>query len=256
VADDEQYRQLRADLSDQREFITSRLQGMQREMDQRFKALSDEMEVRRTARLAETESAARALAIRIDTAEMHFNEKFTTKETMYLERLNALRGEMRQTSDMHMQAAKLRADCFEQVTKVATETMDKRLQGMNEFRASLSDQAARFVTRDEIKDQISPLAENLTKMELRATSLLTREEGYLLVKPLTESLQRGDTRSANLDGRFWALGAGITVVVVIVNIAIGLLSALRPSAGDKVERVERLEQSAPAPTRAAPATPR
>jgi hypothetical protein len=255
VADDENYRQLRSDLADQREFVTSRLQGMQREMDQRFKALADEMEVRRTARLAETESAARALAIRIDTAEMHFNEKFNVKETMYLERINALRREMQQTSELHLQAGNLRADCFEQVSKVATETMDKRLQGMNEFRAALTDQAARFVTREEIKDQISPLAENLTKMELRATSLLTREEGYLLVKPLTESQQRGDTRSANLDGRFWALGVGIAAVVVIVNIAISAFTALSPRA-DKIERVERLEQSVPARPAPAPAAPR
>ena len=39
---------------------------------------------------------------------------------------------------------------IEAQTKEARETMDKRLEGMNEFRTALSDQAGRFVTRTEL----------------------------------------------------------------------------------------------------------
>ena len=39
---------------------------------------------------------------------------------------------------------------IESQTEQARQTMDKRLEGMNEFRQTLSDQAGKFVTRTEL----------------------------------------------------------------------------------------------------------
>jgi len=42
---------------------------------------------------------------------------------------------------------------IDKALNVASVTMDKRLDGMNEFRDTLRDQAARFITRDEVKKE-------------------------------------------------------------------------------------------------------
>jgi len=51
----------------------------------------------------------------------------------------------------------IRFDSLDKANSVAYEAMERRLEGMNEFRDTLRDQAARFVTRSEldiIKDRI------------------------------------------------------------------------------------------------------
>ena len=50
--------------------------------------------------------------------------------------------------------------------KTAYDGMEKRLEGMNEFRDSLKDQAARFITRDELDTKLAAIdkgkKENIT----------------------------------------------------------------------------------------------
>jgi hypothetical protein len=44
-----------------------------------------------------------------------------------------------------------RLDALDRATQLATSTMDKRLEGMNEFRAQLKDQAGTFLSRQELE---------------------------------------------------------------------------------------------------------
>jgi Flp pilus assembly protein TadD len=54
----------------------------------------------------------------------------------------------------------------DRATESARTTMEKRLEGMNEFRDQLKDQAARFVTREEL----NPMQEDLRVLrESKAT---------------------------------------------------------------------------------------
>lgn len=46
---------------------------------------------------------------------------------------------------------------LEKATIVAKEQMEKRLEGMNEFRDTLKDQAAKFITREELKAELSAI---------------------------------------------------------------------------------------------------
>lgn len=50
-----------------------------------------------------------------------------------------------------------RIKSLEKATVVAKEQMDKRLDGMNEFRDTLKDQAGRFITRDEMNIKMDAL---------------------------------------------------------------------------------------------------
>jgi len=53
----------------------------------------------------------------------------------------------------------------ERATEVATNAMDRRLAGMNEFRDTLRDQAARFVTRDETSALLAPIKAQLDTLQ-------------------------------------------------------------------------------------------
>jgi hypothetical protein len=52
-----------------------------------------------------------------------------------------------------------RLDALDKSIAVATQALEKRLSGMNEFRDTLRDQAARFVTRDEVTAQIARMSD-------------------------------------------------------------------------------------------------
>jgi hypothetical protein len=66
----------------------------------------------------------------------------------------------------------IRIDAVEAARIVAYQSMEKRLEGMNEFRDTLKDQAALFVTRrelDPLQDDIRTLRENAALMQGKAS---------------------------------------------------------------------------------------
>jgi hypothetical protein len=64
-----------------------------------------------------------------------------------------------------------RISAVEKSIEVANCAMQKRLEGMNEFRDTLKDQAARFVTRDEMDIKLSSLNEQLKSLNYFKASL-------------------------------------------------------------------------------------
>ena len=62
-------------------------------------------------------------------------------------------------------------DGVKESVNVAREAMDKRLNGMNEFRDTLKDQASRFVTRDEVNTKIDNMASQLEELKLNKAML-------------------------------------------------------------------------------------
>ena len=53
---------------------------------------------------------------------------------------------------------------LEKATEVATKAMDVRLAGMNEFRDTLKDQAAKFITRSEVETLLRPICEDVRNL--------------------------------------------------------------------------------------------
>lgn len=58
-----------------------------------------------------------------------------------------------------------RVAALEKATVVASTAMERRLDGMNEFRDTLRDQAARFVTRDEVGLQLKALCAEVEELK-------------------------------------------------------------------------------------------
>jgi hypothetical protein len=71
--------------------------------------------------------------------------------------------------------------------EAATKTLDHRLEGMNEFRAQMEKERTQYV----------------------------RVERFEAFEQRLEGLEK---RSANQDGRFWALGIGLTLLMFAVQV--------------------------------------
>lgn len=85
-------------------------------------------------------------------------------------------------------------------TDLAREQMDKRLEGMNEFRQQLNDQTAKFITRDEVQ---------------------AKQDAYIpTINEVQRRLSLIENSLANIQGRMWAIGVGFTILTVVINIAL------------------------------------
>lgn len=95
--------------------------------------------------------------------------------------------------------AEQRFDAMDKALHVATQQMDKRLDGMNEFRESLRDQAAQMVTRTECS---------------------------ILHKKIDEDLRILRESKAMLEGKASQLSVNITLAIAIVGSIVSVVALL------------------------------
>jgi hypothetical protein len=114
-----------------------------------------------------------------------------------------------------------RFSSLEQKTESAREAMEKRLDGMNEFRLSLRDQSSLFINKSEFNAVMSKIDENNKRYESELKSLqLTRAE---------------------VEGKASQMAALIALFVALMSLLIGLFSilfSLRIRNGYKLSRSE------------------
>ena len=84
--------------------------------------------------------------------------------------------------------------------QIALGGMDKRLEGMNEFRAQLKEQAATFATKDQLDARIAPIDLRLQNIE----------------KALVASQGKGTGASTTIQYIVMALGALVTISTLLV----------------------------------------
>jgi hypothetical protein len=149
--------------------------------------------------------------------------------------------------ERHMNA---RFDAAQQAVEKAERTMNERLQGMNEFRDTLRDQATRFATVAQLDEKLAPVAkleERLRDVERAAVpremveDLRTRME-HAATRVELEVMQRGresrfaaaeervnklESFQSNLQGRMWAMGALIFFGALIINLVLRFLFQAR-----------------------------
>ena len=78
-------------------------------------------------------------------------------------RLTAIERELKQDVPLR-EYFDARLAAVEKASTLAAATLEKRLEGMNEFRDTLKDQASRFVTRDELALQIKANREAINEL--------------------------------------------------------------------------------------------
>lgn len=131
----------------------------------------------------------------------------------------------------------LRFRTIERDTATATVALDHRLEGMNEFRAQISSRDAYLMTKSEYEakhqeliNRVDTLASSLrdAKEQHYAFHTKTEQEAYekeVVVRFEAAEKARADIIArieslekyyANLQGRIWALGIGITILTIVV----------------------------------------
>lgn len=85
----------------------------------------------------------------------------------------------------------------------ATDALQARLDQMNAWREQLSEERATFVPRESLQEMLAAMEKQNERIGVRVRDL---------------EVARG-----NLEGRLWAIGAVISVVVVAFQIAIAIL---------------------------------
>ncbi len=94
---------------------------------------------------------------------------------------------------------------------VAVQSADKRLDTMNEFRSALSDQAARFLTRDEFDQAHAALVAIVSRLDIATSSYPSKIDTLNQFSRNDERTKVLENKFANWDGRVWMMGVGFTV---------------------------------------------
>jgi hypothetical protein len=173
------YRQLLQEEVDRRfAGVTTVIDAMQLRLDERFHGQSE-------LRLAEKDA---------------LREQFAAMQAMLTERSLAQKEAVAaalMAADRAVTAALISA---EKAVSKAEDAAGKRFEAVNEFRQTLSDQTATFLTRGEydashkaLTDLVSTYADRLTALELRLTSRLDRGEGADTGAALYRTERRLDT---------------------------------------------------------------
>lgn len=111
-----------------------------------------------------------------------------------------------------------------EVTDQTRKQMDEKLQEMNQFRHQLEAERERYVTRDMLDARLGSVTGRMQELEKRADIGVTRdtldarmqgEDARLLA--LSARLDLLERMKANLEGRLWAIGAALGVLIVVVN---------------------------------------
>lgn len=103
----------------------------------------------------------------------------------------------------------------ERAVSKSESAQEKRLEGVNEFRAQLSDQAATFVRRDDVDVRIAAITERLNDTINKVTKL---DENVI-----ARSAQRVEARSAS-GAVYAAIGFGISLLLAAI-VLVPLLAA-------------------------------
>jgi len=105
--------------------------------------------------------------------------------------------------------------------KVAKDEMERRLEGMNEFRNQLERQASNFVDEGTYKLAHNNISDKISKLEVRAEKFLDEDDKKDYEKRISEIA----TQKAVLDGKMiFAMCIVAAVIAVLITIGAKMLS--------------------------------
>lgn len=98
-------------------------------------------------------------------------------------------------------ASTLALDAQNKATEVAYQTMDKRLQSMNEFRETLRDQASKFTTREEQGLIVSRIEQDIKNLQVTRSEMVTQTTYLATLKDIQKQVEDLKLSRANLEGK-------------------------------------------------------
>jgi hypothetical protein len=146
----------------------------------------------------------------------HIESEFAAirREIAALENLMGLGlADVRREMGQHGQNWQGTISALQRAVDKAEEEMKQKLGIMNEFRSALSDQATKFVQREQFEDLRTRVEAAATRAELDST-LRTRETRFTAAESRLATLEQWQS---NIQGRMWGIPMVVGLVVFIVT---------------------------------------
>lgn len=187
---------------------------IQEEIDRRFAEVRRLMDERRDSSQRDHQSIQDEVDRRLEDVER-----------LGVQRIQDLKEMMILVQSAAKEAVQAALKSAEKAVIVAQEASEKRLDAMNEFRKSLSDQTSTFIARPEhtaqykaLSDRVDNNAVLLSALELRLTSRLDTFSGQQTGAGTSVTDQRAERgfRNANIS----AVIAGVATLVAIVSLVL------------------------------------
>jgi hypothetical protein len=105
-----------------------------------------------------------------------------------------------------------------EATRIASTALDKRLEGMNEFREQMNDWASRFSTREDVNATIRALSDRVSKLENQIAANMSRQEISAQLDGSDKRLNALESFKSNMQGRVVIIGVVAAVVPIAVEI--------------------------------------
>lgn len=109
---------------------------------------------------------------------------------------------------------------MDKAVEVAKTATDIRLHAMNEHREQVTQERNLYLPREVFETAMAEWGKWRELLNLGMSERLTKMEYDREHKTLANRVGVLESQSANYQGRLWALGVGISGVVVLVNLAI------------------------------------
>jgi hypothetical protein len=100
----------------------------------------------------------------------------------------------------------------------AYESMGRRLDGMNEFRDTLRDQATQFISRSEHVSLTNIVTEMNHQVQTNTQKLVSKEDLSKTLADMATAREDLNSRITALESRFYLGGAGIVVIITILQL--------------------------------------
>lgn len=186
-----------------------------REMDARYEGRSEMLRQHLVELLAIRDHV---LQVVIDALHRELDQRDLRYQQRYDAQTAALEAARLQTA----KANEVALNAAEKASDKAEVASNARFASVNEFRAQLADQAATFLPRNESSAKFAVVFEKIEALaETHSRDMVTmREMADRLAAHSDDRLKALESAGANLQGRLWALGAAMAVVVVLVNVLI------------------------------------
>ena len=139
--------------------------------------------------------------------------------TLWLERLEVFYTRRFEDLDAKTTLALAAADKAVTKAEIATE---KRFEGVNEFRATLADQATRLIPREEAQSKFDNIEKDITAMSKEIQALREQRSGIT-----GRDLQRDQTRQDISTKQSWIIPMLVIGAISAINLILNLVWVLK-----------------------------
>lgn len=118
-------------------------------------------------------------------------------------------------------------DAADRAVSKAEAATEKRFEGVNEFRATLSDQASKFIIRSEFELVVDRLEQDIKNLVLTRGEMVPAKAYDAAHKDLQKQVEDLKLSRANLEGRASQSSVYIAYLFSAIGVVMGIIGLLR-----------------------------